>query len=62
MKQIFVMMAAVVSLSVVADEVVFKDSAIRDALAKELEKPYGKLVPPPKFTKAELEKVTWLMA
>lgn len=34
MKQILVMMMVVVSFSVMADEVVFKDSAIRDALAK----------------------------
>jgi len=43
-----------------ADEVVFKEREIRDAVAKELSKPIGKFFPPPKFTEAELEKVTKL--
>ena len=60
MKQILVMMAAVVNLSVMADEVVFKERAIGDALAEQLKKPAGKFLPPPQFTKTELEKITKL--
>ena len=59
MKQILVMMA-VLSLSVMADEVVFKDRAISDELAEMMKKPWGKVFPLPKFTKAELSKVTYL--
>ena len=46
--------------SMVADEVVFKDRALGDGVAKSLNKPAGKFLPPPKFTEAELEKVTKL--
>ena len=58
MKQILAMMAAAVNLSVMADEVVFKERAIGDALAEQLKKPAGKFLPPPQFTKTELEKIT----
>ena len=60
MKQLLVMMAAVVSFSVMADEVVFKDRAIGDALAKRFKKPAGKFLPPSKFTEAELEEINGL--
>ncbi|MGB0588032.1 MAG: leucine-rich repeat domain-containing protein, partial [Limisphaerales bacterium] len=58
MQRILVMMAAVVSLSVVADEVVITDSVLKEVLGKKLSKPYGKFAPPMKLTKAEVEKVT----
>ena len=60
MKQILVMMAAVVSFSVMADELVFKDRALGEAVARKLKKPAGKFLPPPKFTKAELKDITSL--
>ena len=59
MKQVLVMMV-VLSLSGMADEVVFKDRAISDELAEMMKKPWGKVFPLPKFTKAELSKVTYL--
>ena len=46
MKQILVMMAAVMSLSVTADEVVITDPILKEALGKQLKKPYGKFAPP----------------
>ena len=55
------MMAAVVSLSVVADEVVITDSVLKEVLGKKLKKPYGKFAPPMKLTKGEVEKVTDLI-
>ena len=58
MKQILVMIAVtVVSLSVMADVVVFKERILGDGVAKSLNVPAGKFLPPPKFTEAELEKV-----
>ena len=56
MKQILLMMAAMVLVgqSVVADEVTINNPLLLERVAKWLNKPYGKLVPPPKFTKAEL--------
>jgi len=59
MKQVLVMMV-VLTLSVMADEVVFKDRAISDELAEMMKKPWGKVFPLPKFTKAELSTVTYL--
>ena len=47
-------------MSAMADEVVFKDRAISDELAEMMKKPWGKVFPQPKFTKAELSKVTYL--
>ena len=58
MKQILVMMAAAVSLSVVADEVVITDSVLKEVLGKKLKKPYGKFAPPMKLTEAELQSLT----
>ena len=65
MKQIFVIIVVVMVLmmgqSVLADEVVaFKSRVIEDALIKQMKKPYGKFTPSPKFTKAELARVTFL--
>ncbi|HBU59057.1 MAG TPA: hypothetical protein DEB48_04355, partial [Verrucomicrobiales bacterium] len=63
MKQILVIMAAVglVGQSGLADEVVvFKSRVIEEALLKQMKKPYGKLASSPKFTEAELAKVTSL--
>jgi len=60
MKQILVIMAAVVGQSVMADGVVFKDRDLGDQIAKKLFKPHGKFAPPPKFTEAELAKVKWI--
>ena len=60
MKQILVMMAAVMSLSVTADEVVITDPILKEALGKQLKKPYGKFAPPMKLTEAELQKLTLL--
>ena len=50
MKQILVMIAAVLSLSVVADEVVITEPVLEEVLGKELKKPYGKFAPPIKLT------------
>ena len=61
MKQILVMMAAVVaSLSVVADEVLINDPVLKEYLGKRLKKPYGKFAPPMKLTETDLAKVVFL--
>ena len=60
MKQILVMMAAVVSFSVMADELLITDPILKEALGKMLKKPYGKFAPPMKLTKAELKELTFL--
>ena len=56
MKQILVMMAAVVSFSVTADEVVITDPILKEELGPIFKKPYGKFAPPMKLTEAEVEK------
>ena len=57
MKQILAMMVALVGLSVMADEVVITDPVLKEALCKQLKKPYGKFAPPMKLTEAELQKL-----
>ena len=60
MKQILLMIAAVVGLSVTADEVVITDPAIKAMLGRKFKKPYGEFAPPMKLTVVELERVTYL--
>ena len=60
MNQILVMIAAVASFSVMADEVIITDLVLKEALGKQLKKPYGKFAPPMKLTEAEAWKVTSL--
>jgi len=74
MKQILVMMAVVVLVGckgvenqsndshkvVAGTEVLFKNPYIRESVASELNKPYGRFVPTPKFTETEVLKVTSL--
>ena len=57
MKQILVMMA-VLSSSVMADEFVFKDPELSALFAEHFEKPSGKFAPKPTFSQKELEKIT----
>ena len=57
MKQILVIIAAVVGLSVMADEVVITDPVLKEVLGKMFKKPYGKFAPPMKLTETEVEKV-----
>ena len=61
MRQILVIMAAVMRLSVVAGEVVITDPVLKEAIGEKLEKPYGEFAPPIKLTEAEAAKVTELI-
>ena len=60
MKQILVMMAVGLSLSVTADEVVITDPAIKAYLGRQFKKPYGEFAPQMKLTKAETAEITSL--
>ena len=61
MRYFLLMIAVVVGQSVLAaDEVVITDLVVKKAVGVELEKPYGKFVPPMKLTEADLVKVTSL--
>jgi len=59
-KATLLVLAVVMSQSVLAADVVITNSIVRDAVAKVLKKPAGKFAPPPKFTKAELASVRHL--
>ena len=61
MRQILVIMAAVMRLSVVAGEVVITDPVLKEAIGVKLEKPYGEFAPPIKLTEAEAAKVAELI-